>query len=130
MLHTFFLTVVSIDCQRLELADLLRQGVEQPRKAQMQAQSDVKHVGEHGNAVGAIHENGKALGIKSQKSSWIKGARSIWKARTARGGSMVVVSATSYCCFVDIELKSPVICSCFHWSRAFIISMNLIKRIA
>ncbi len=34
MLHTFFLTVLSIDCQRLELADLLQQGTKsQVRKA-------------------------------------------------------------------------------------------------
>lgn len=92
MLQTFFLTVVSIDCQRLELADLLRQGVEQPRKAQMKANSNVKQVGEQGNGAGPTDEISNGRGAKSQKSGWIKGAQSIWKARTARGGSMLVVS--------------------------------------
>lgn len=106
MLHTFFLTVISIDCQRLELADLLRQGVEQPRKAQLQIQ--VNHTnGKHGTegdrqspdtvAIGSggarkIRGGGACADVKTLKSGWIKGAKSIWKARTARGGSMVLVS--------------------------------------
>jgi hypothetical protein len=92
MLQTFFLTVVSIDCQRLELADLLRQGVEQPRKAQSKGQADGTQVGEQGNTAGSPDKNGNGRSAASQKSGWIKGARSIWKARTARGGSMFLVS--------------------------------------
>ncbi|KAJ9109918.1 hypothetical protein QFC19_001898 [Naganishia cerealis] len=97
MLHTFFLTVVSIDCQRLELADLLRQGVEQPRRAQaVQIQNGVHRHGSDdqravaGGAGGVAHQSAQR-DLKTQKSGWIKGARSIWKARTARGGSMVVL---------------------------------------
>lgn len=95
MLQTFFLTVVSIDCQRLELADLLRQGVEQPRKAQLKGGSEGMQVGKDGPAAGSADANGNGRGAKSQKSGWIKGAQSIWKARTARGGSMLVVSGRS-----------------------------------
>ncbi|KAJ9106157.1 hypothetical protein QFC21_001300 [Naganishia friedmannii] len=115
MLHTFFLTVVSIDCQRLELADLLRQGVEQPRKAQLQIQvnsANGKHGAEgdrHGADVTVVRTGGRrtragaggggaggggggtCADVKTLKSEWIKGAKSIWKARTARGGSMVLL---------------------------------------
>lgn len=103
MLQTFFLTVVSIDCQRLELADLLRQGVEQPQKLQLPGEDERQQsVGQQ--AKGALYRSGlertSGGSHRSQTSSWINGAKSVWKARTARGGSMVLVSFQSYGTFV------------------------------
>jgi hypothetical protein len=96
MLQTFFLTVVSIDCQRLELADLLRQGIEHPQKVQIPGQDGKHSGGDPTNGTVGI-EKASGGSNKSQTSSWINGAKSIWKARTARGGSMVLVS-------VDVEV--------------------------
>ncbi|KAJ9124117.1 hypothetical protein QFC22_000912 [Naganishia vaughanmartiniae] len=88
---------------RLELADLLRQGVEQPRKAQMEIQVNSGN-GRHGaegdrrpmdmaviGAGGRKERGGACADVKTLKSGWIKGAKSIWRARTARGGSMVLL---------------------------------------
>ncbi|GHJ85237.1 hypothetical protein NliqN6_1639 [Naganishia liquefaciens] len=94
MLQTFFLTVVSIDCQRLELADLLRQGVEQPQKLQLPGRAGQRQsAGQHSKGVVYRAGSEKTAGgsSKSPKSSWINGAKSVWKARTARGGSMVLL---------------------------------------
>jgi hypothetical protein len=85
MLITFFLTVLSIDCQRLELDDLLRQGTEIPSlKSKSQSM-------ESGNVSPKLRGTSASLTTESSKSTWMAGARKAWKARTARGGSLVLL---------------------------------------
>lgn len=132
MLQTFFLTVVSIDCQRLELADLLRQGVEQPQKIQIPGQDGQHQSAEHMKGVVRGSGPAKTAGgsYKSQTSSWINGAKSIWKARTARGGSMVLVSSGDQGHLPTLYSRDSASFSFSPWSQAFITSMSLTKRTA
>jgi hypothetical protein len=89
MLHTFFLTVLSIDCQRLELADLLRQGTT----------SLVRQPAENGSAipkgkvVDTVTRHPQTSGttaVTKANIGWLWGV--IRRARRARFGSLFLVS--------------------------------------
>lgn len=97
MLITFFLTVLSIDCQRLELDDLLRQGSEIPlKKTKAKGKDFVPN--DWTQRPDLQHHFGGDTGVVVSEafahSSWISGARRVWRARTARGGSLILILAT------------------------------------
>ena len=91
MLITFFLTVLSIDCQRLELDDLLRQISEFPKKSGHEIEQK-DHVHEHGEPM-SKRSRGRSGSATTEhiNSTWIMQARKAWKARTARGGSLIML---------------------------------------
>lgn len=90
MLITFFLTVLSIDCQRLELDDLLRQVSEIPiRKDLMGNSRQTSNSGQLADTSGRTRSG--SLTSDFANSTWIAGARKAWKARTARGGSLILL---------------------------------------
>ena len=92
MLITFFLTVLSIDCQRLELDDLLRQVSEIPIRKDLMG--DNRPSSKRGSKGGTNMNNRTRSGSLTTdfaNSTWIAGARKAWKARSARGGSLVLL---------------------------------------
>ena len=91
MLITFFLTVLSIDCQRLELDDLLRQISEFPKKSSHEVE-EKENLHGHGEPI-SKRSRGRSGSATSEymNSTWIMQARKAWRARTARGGSLIML---------------------------------------
>ncbi|TKY85690.1 hypothetical protein EX895_005230 [Sporisorium graminicola] len=97
---TFFVTVLSIDMQRLELADLLTQGTRLSRKQEPRSHShDSTMNGQSGGSENAdydSHSDGKrrtgAVGAHSLSGNLVVAALSkVWKARTARTASLTLI---------------------------------------
>ncbi|CDS01201.1 related to Sterol regulatory element binding protein cleavage-activating protein [Sporisorium scitamineum] len=97
---TFFVTVLSIDMQRLELADLLTQGTRLSRKQDHNSHSHDSQM--NGNDGGSddtdrdTHPDGKrrngATGAHATSGSIVLAALSkVWKARTARTASLTLI---------------------------------------
>lgn len=85
--RTFYLTVLSIDCQRLELADLIR--------SKKMPTSPNKKTNKQSAAIQLPHDLDSTTPIKvaaSVGSSSLKwGLQRLWKARTTRGLSLVLL---------------------------------------
>jgi hypothetical protein len=92
MLHTFFLTVLSIDCQRLELADLLHQGTQTLATTSVSNGSAVSETQSSKNP-GTLFSPIKAAATRASLN-WILGV--VRRARKARSGSLILVSVVGW----------------------------------
>lgn len=97
---TFFVTVLSIDMQRLELADLLTQGTRLSRKQEHLSHShdSTTHRSTSGSedADGDAHSDarkrGSVIGVPARSGNIVVAAVSkLWKARTARTASLTLI---------------------------------------
>ncbi|GAC94109.1 hypothetical protein PHSY_001678 [Pseudozyma hubeiensis SY62] len=97
---TFFVTVLSIDMQRLELADLLTQGTRLTRKqehhSQSQDSSTSKSGGGGNDADGGTHSdasirNGVPRAPARSGNVVLAAASKLWRARTARTASLTLI---------------------------------------
>ncbi|KAE8234791.1 hypothetical protein CF326_g172 [Tilletia indica] len=88
MQMTFFVTVLSIDLQRLELADVLAQGGRVPGPPSLQGRNSV--AAEMSEDTAAVQRFLRRGSTSSRRSSTLlqKGGRALWRARTARTASL------------------------------------------
>lgn len=109
MLVTFYLTVLSIDCQRLELDDLMRQGAEKPAKqtGAVIGPRDRRRIGRSIQEKENVRSRSGSLTLDVANSTIVAGARKAWSARTARGGSLVLILGLLTTLYYANESRPP-----------------------
>ncbi|SJX62787.1 related to Sterol regulatory element binding protein cleavage-activating protein [Sporisorium reilianum f. sp. reilianum] len=97
---TFFVTVLSIDMQRLELADLLTQGTRLSRKpdhnshshdSSMNGNSGVSEDADHDTRLDGTRRNGAGAAHFGSGNLVVAALSKVWKARTARTASLTLI---------------------------------------
>lgn len=92
MLHTFYLTVLSIDCQRLDLADLIKQGSLAPQDKKLAMNGNGVAPGRYEDA------SGRPVGGKLRRLGFISKIKNMLRTRSTRGISSLLVSLLEWRC--------------------------------